>query len=178
MSEEIWKPIEGFVGLYEVSSWGNVKALERQVINNGGLQWKHERILKQNKGRGANLVVLCKEGKTYSKSVHRLVAMAFIPNPENKPVIDHIDTNPRNNHVENLRWVTQKENCLNPLTRIHNSESKKGLKRKSKPRTPEQRLRMSLAKKGKPLSEAHKQALRKAKRKKEGVQNDIKELVI
>ena len=108
--KEIWKNVEGFEGLYEVSNLGRVKALDRYVVNNGGLQHKKERILKQriNKNKHCT-VVLCKDGKTYPRLVHRLVAIAFIPNPDNKPIIDHIDTDPTNNRVDNLRWVTQQE---------------------------------------------------------------------
>ena len=57
--------------------------------------------------------------------IHRAVAELFIPNPENKPCVDHIDTNPSNNHVNNLRWVTYKENCNNSLSLRHKSESQK-----------------------------------------------------
>ena len=60
--------------------------------------------------------------------LHKIVAELFIPNPENKPHVDHIDTNTHNNRVDNLRWCTQKENCANPLTRQHMSESMKGEK--------------------------------------------------
>lgn len=120
---EIWKPIPEYEGLYEVSNKGRVKALEREVINNGGLQRKHERVLKTGGDRYCN-VVLCKNGKIKPTAVHKLVALAFIPNPENKPYIDHIDTNPNNNCVENLRWVTPSENMLNPLTRKKNSDTK------------------------------------------------------
>lgn len=148
--DKTWKPIKGFEGLYEVSNTGEIKALERFVLNNGGMQRKHERILKQNISKNKHcMVVLCKDGKTYPKLVHRIVAEMFIPNPENKPCIDHIDTDVTNNSVENLRWVTQKENCNNPLTRKHGSDAKKGHPYWGKPYTKEAREKMSISKKGK-----------------------------
>ena len=166
MNEE-WKAVVGYEGLYEVSNTGKVKALERLVMNNGGLQHKHERILKPNfhkTNRGA--VILCKEGKTHSITVYRLVAQAFIPNPENKPCIDHIDTDIRNNHVNNLRWCTQKENCNNPLTRKHGSQAKMGHPYWGRPLTLEERKKISDKLTGRPLSEEHKAKLRKPKRRK------------
>lgn len=148
-----WKPIAGFEGLYEVSNTGEVKALERLVENNGGIQRKHEKILRQHSKQNEHrLVVLCKSGKTYPKLVHRLVAIAFIPNPENKPCVDHIDTNPQNNYVSNLRWVTAQENALNPLTRKHNSESKKGHPSYYRDFSEETRAKISAAKTGRKAS--------------------------
>lgn len=109
MTEEIWKDIEGYEGLYQVSNIGRVKSLN---YNRTG----EEKILKLCKVRGYLYVGLCKDGKNKSLKVHRLVATAFIPNPENKPNIDHINTIRTDNRVENLHWVTQRENVNNPIT--------------------------------------------------------------
>lgn len=158
--QEVWKDIKDFEGLYVVSNTGKVKSMERFVMNNGGLQHRHERILKSNITKfGYKTVILCKEGKTYPKSVHRLVAEAFIPNPDNKPNVDHIDTNPSNNNVDNLRWVTQQENARNSLTRKHISNSKKGHAYWGRPLTEEERKKISDAHKGRQFTEEHKRAL-------------------
>ena len=157
---ETWLPVKGYEGLYEVSDHGRVKALERYVMNNGGLQHRSEKILSQQENKhGYVNVVLCKGGKINSIGVHRLVAMAFIDNPKNKPVVDHIDTNPSNNHVDNLRWVTVKENANNPLSRSHNSESKKGHPNWGRPLTEEERLKISLKNKGRKVSEETRRKL-------------------
>lgn len=109
MMNEIWKDIKGYEGLYQVSNLGNVKSL----CNN---KTRKEKILKPKQRKGYLYVGLCKNGKVKQYLVHRLVAEHFIPNPNNLPQIDHINTNKTDNRVENLRWVTQKENSNNPLT--------------------------------------------------------------
>ena len=110
-TEEQWKVIKDYP-MYEVSNLGRVRS------NNNP---KNPKILKQSTSkRGYKTVALVKEknsNKAYTKQVHRLVAEAFIPNPDGKPFIDHIDTNPSNNVPENLRWVTTEENSNNPLTK-------------------------------------------------------------
>ena len=99
MKEE-WKDIVGFEGLYKVSTLGRVKSLRKNKIMNFTTR------------SGYNVLNLRKEGKRYSKQVHRLVAEAFIENPQNKPIVNHKDTNRKNNNVNNLEWCTQKENVL------------------------------------------------------------------
>lgn len=111
---EIWKDVQGYEGLYQVSNLGRVKSLIR------GYYWQKERILKPRKNHDGYLrFTLCKDGKTKTFYIHRLVAVAFIPNPENKPQIDHINAIKTDNTVNNLRWVTAKENVRNPLNMVH-----------------------------------------------------------
>lgn len=163
--KEIWMPISGFEGLYEVSNLGRVKSLERVNYYPDGRihQRKKEKLLstKPDK-RGYISVVLCKDGKIYPHCLHRLVAEAFIPNPEGKPNVDHIDTNPSNNMVDNLRWVTQQENALNPLTRKNISESKKGHPYWGRPLTEEEKKKISEAHKGRKFSEERRKAISEA----------------
>lgn len=118
---EIWKDIQGYEGLYQVSNLGRVKSLGRFIDRLvTGNYWQEERILKPNKTKhGYLMVALRKNNKPNYFKVHRLVAITFIPNPENKPQIDHINAIKTDNTVNNLRWVTAKENIRNPLNMVH-----------------------------------------------------------
>lgn len=99
-----WKLIEGFDGIYSVSNYGEVR-------NN-----KTGRLMKQRKTeKGYLRVGLTNNGKPKCMRVHRLVAQAFIPNPDDKPEVNHIDFNKENNCVNNLEWVTGKENAKHSL---------------------------------------------------------------
>lgn len=101
MKKEIWKPIPGYEGLYEVSNFGRVRSLRFGKI----------RIIKSHKDKlGYRHIRLIKDEKRKMYLVHRLVAMAFIPNPDNLPIINHKDENPDNNSSENLEWCTYQYN--------------------------------------------------------------------
>lgn len=101
--KEIWRDVVGYEGDYQVSNKGRVKSFKK----------KKETILKPSKGeRGYHSHGLIRNRKSKSLRAHRLVAMAFIPNPENKKCINHIDCNKINNNVDNLEWVTHKENMV------------------------------------------------------------------
>ena len=121
---EEWKVIDGYNNNYSISNKGNIK-------NN-----KTERILKQTINRnGYNTFSLCANGKHKTVKIHRLTALAFIPNPGNKPHVDHINNIKTDNNVNNLRWVTNSENHYNQKLSKANTSGAKGVsydKRKKK----------------------------------------------
>ena len=151
--EEIWKDIKGYEGLYQVSNLGRIKSLDKVIIRKDGIEYiKRGTILKPSTNTGGYLQIgLSKNGIRKLFRIHRLVAIAFIPNPHNKPFIDHINTIKTDNKVENLRWVTREENANNPLTRKHISESNSNEKHWNygKHPTNETKQKMSESKKGK-----------------------------
>ena len=111
MKEEIWKDIEGYEGLYQVSNMGRVKSLERTVRCGRGYKIIPERIRKARKNNYGYLQLnLYKDGKIKSYKIHRLVAQAFLENPDNLPEVNHIDENKQNNYVENLEWCSKSYN--------------------------------------------------------------------
>lgn len=104
---EIWKPVQDYEGLYEVSNFGSVRSLPRKA---GNFHIKG-RILKQFKSRqGYYSVCLSKDGTSKTFAVHRLVAISFVPNPENKVTVNHINEDKLDNRAENLEWLTLREN--------------------------------------------------------------------
>lgn len=112
---EEWKDIKWYEGLYQVSNLGRVKSLPKDVFVSNptftGYRHTKEKILKPSKnGAGYQVVILCNNNKKYQVYVHRLVAQAFIPNPNNLPEVNHKDENPLNNIVDNLEWCTHKYN--------------------------------------------------------------------
>ena len=112
-TEEIWKPIPGYEGLYEVSNKGRVKSLERDIICKNGVKRHYkERIMNGSLDTRGYLQVSLGNNKGERKFlwVHQIVATTFIPNPENKPQVNHKDEVKTNNCVDNLEWMTAKEN--------------------------------------------------------------------
>lgn len=110
--EEIWKDIEGYEGLYQISNYGDVKSLDRDVYKSDGvIQHRHERIMsKRENSDGYYMAKLTVDKVTKNIAIHRLVAKAFIPNPDNLPEVNHKDCNRKNNHVDNLEWCSHKYN--------------------------------------------------------------------
>lgn len=125
--DEIWKDICGFEGIYQISSNGNLRSLTRVV---GRRQLKGKILKSKNDGKYV-VDILCNKGKRETVRRHRLVAQAFILNPDNKPEINHVNGIKDDNRVENLEWVTHRENTDHAW--------KTGLT-KSPPPSPEKRI--------------------------------------
>lgn len=106
MQEETWKPVVGYEGLYECSSHGRV----RSVGGNKGQHRKPHILHQQKNHKGYMMVKLSKNDVKKDFSVHRIIASAFLENPENKPQVHHKDGVRNNNIVSNLEWVTASEN--------------------------------------------------------------------
>lgn len=117
---EIWKDIKGYEGEYQISNLGRVKTLKKQIGRK-----EAEKIMKPSTTyQGYSRITLIKDKKPKMYAVHRLVAEAFIPNTENKPIVDHINGERGDNRVENLRWTTFSENSKNSFlirTKRYNS---------------------------------------------------------
>lgn len=108
---EVWKPVKGYEGLYEVSNTGRVRSLFRLKNNHSKKQYVGECILTNSPLINGYLRVnLSKEGVSKQYFIHRLVAQHFLANPKNKRTINHKDGNPKNNDVSNLEWATDYEN--------------------------------------------------------------------
>jgi hypothetical protein len=184
--QEQWKPIEGFEGLYEVSDLGNIKSLNyNHTIGN-------VKLLKPVKNKGDYFqVTLYKDKIQFIKKIHRLVAQAFIPNPDNKPQVNHIDGNKQNNAVSNLEWTTSQENVIHSWenglsvmteeTKNKISQSLKGEKNPfyGKHHTEEAKRKLSESHKGKYHTEETKRKMSESRKgKRTGKDNPFAKKVI
>ena len=137
MKEEIWKPVPGYEGLYEASTYGRIRSIERFVYHRRCKRFQKRKsvILKPSiSSRGYYTIVFGINGTRKAYAVHRIIAETFLPNPNNLPVVNHKDENKANNAVSNLEWCTQK----------YNINYGSGLKRRA--------LAQSISKKGKHYS--------------------------
>jgi len=111
--QEVWKDIVGYENVYQVSTLGRVRSCGRRVFSGVGANYKTHKVnskILSPSGRKYLGVILCKDGKTKRFNIHRLVAEAFIPNPDNLPCVNHKDENSFNNCAENLEWCSYKYN--------------------------------------------------------------------
>ena len=116
--QTLWKPIIGYEHLYEVSNFGNIKRLTKEIVRIQGNYIKKDKILKNTMLSDGYLSVSIfnKDGKQVQHKVHRLVAEAFITNTENYPIVLHLDNDKTNNTVNNLKWGTHKQNTQQALS--------------------------------------------------------------
>ena len=112
MSVEIWKAVKDYEGIYEISSYGRLRSLDRAVRHySGGDRNVKGKLYEPHYLRGYILYGLCKNGKIKTGYAARLVAIAFIPNPENKPEVNHKNGIKTDNRIENLEWLREKKIC-------------------------------------------------------------------
>jgi hypothetical protein len=111
---EIWKDIVGWEGYYQVSNKSRIRSLNRKIVNSIGRTHYLKGIVLKNITPKEFYPYVClrKNGLNIPQTVHRLVALAFIPNPENKPEVNHKDGNKHNYNIDNLEWSTKSENAI------------------------------------------------------------------
>lgn len=152
---EVWKDIPNYEGYYMASNTGKVKSLDRTVIYKDGrvFNYKGNELIPKETKDGYLLFGLSKDGIGANYLAHRIIALCFVPNIENKPVVNHLDGNRKNNIYTNLEWCTQSENVLysyNVLGYKVSEETRRKLSEsgKNKVFTETHRKNLSLAQKG------------------------------
>lgn len=138
MQNEIWKEISGYEGYFEVSNLGNFRSKDRVIKykSNGTRLYPGKLLKTETIVEGYQRIVLMKEAIKKRYMCHRLVAQEFVPNPGNKPYVNHINGNKADNRAENLEWVTQSENELHSHNVLGNSMKGKTYPRKVEALSP------------------------------------------
>lgn len=131
---EIWKDITGYEGYFQVSNLGNFRSLDRRIKykNSGTRLYPGKSLLTETIVEGYQRIVLMKDAVKRRYMCHRLVAQEFIPNPEGKPFINHINGNKSDNRAENLEWCTQSENEIHGYRVLGNTMASKTYPKKIK----------------------------------------------
>lgn len=139
-NEEKWLDVKGFEGLYQVSNTGKIRSVDRLILknNNRHARFKGQLLKPVTDRNGYRRIVLCKNKEKKTLSVHRLMAIAFIPNPLNHKQVNHINGIKDDNRLENLEWCTPSENILHAF-RIGLGNS--GLKGRNGERHPSSKLK-------------------------------------
>ena len=123
--QEIWKDVPNYEGLYMVSDKGRIKSIDRIIVRSNGRPYIYKgKILPGRIMFGYQIVQLCNLGNEKQFRVHRLVGIAFIPNPENKPEINHKDGIKSNNWTDNLEWNTPSENIIHSFKYLNRKRSR------------------------------------------------------
>lgn len=114
LTQEYWVPIPNYEGYYEISNLANIRSIKRSIPTKSGyLKPEKERTITQRiSNKGYLTVTLSSIGQSNSKHVHRLLAQAFIPNPENKATVNHLNGDKLDNRLNNLEWATYSENAI------------------------------------------------------------------
>jgi hypothetical protein len=123
---EIWKDIKGFEGFYQVSNLGNVRSLDRVIIEKNSVRTVKRKGVLLKLGydeKGYNRIYLTKNCKKKTLKVHRLVAQHFLEKKENKKEVNHKDGDKNNNKVSNLEWCNRRENMIHYFTKIKNKQT-------------------------------------------------------